>query len=136
MLNEDLIDPKDLKIAKLKQAIESFKKYDEERKKYYSSALVKLGEYESLMDELNENEVIAKLNHLVDSYRGIVIKYQKLKTNEKVPDDIKSMERVDLENKIISLQDKNAELEKKIKSLRKTNDELIVRLIKSEKDDN
>ena len=33
MLNEELFDPKDLEIAKLKQTIKKFKKYDKKRKK-------------------------------------------------------------------------------------------------------
>lgn len=40
MLNENLMDSKDIIIAKLKLAIKEFQEYDIERKKYYSNALV------------------------------------------------------------------------------------------------
>lgn len=43
MLNENLMDSKDIIIAKLKLAIKEFQEYDIERKKYYSNALVELG---------------------------------------------------------------------------------------------
>lgn len=43
MLNEDLLDDKDIIIARLKLAIEKFKEYDIERKKYYSNVLIELG---------------------------------------------------------------------------------------------
>lgn len=42
MLNENLMDSKDIIIAKLKLAIKEFQEYDIERKKYYSNALVEL----------------------------------------------------------------------------------------------
>lgn len=50
-MNLDLLDPKEVLIGKLKNKIEAFKKYDEERKAYYKDALIRLGELESLIDE-------------------------------------------------------------------------------------
>ena len=57
MINEDLFDdPKDLEIVKLKLAIENFKKYDEERKKYYAKAMQRLGELEAFMEEIEDKD--------------------------------------------------------------------------------
>lgn len=68
MLNEDLLDPKDREIIKLKlenerlrEAIQSFKEYDEERKKYYADISVRVGELESYIEELEQGETLKKL---------------------------------------------------------------------------
>lgn len=134
MLNEDLLDPKDLEIAKLKQTIAHFKEYDEKRKKYYSDALQRLGEYESYFQEREDTDpLVQKLQKKVDAYRPIVIKYEKLIANQKVPDDIKSMDRVDIENKLYTLQWKYNDLNTKYKSLSKTNNDLIYKLVQLKK---
>ena len=51
MINENLIDNPE--IARLKLQIEKFKKYDAERKKYYSNALVRLGQLTEFFEELD-----------------------------------------------------------------------------------
>lgn len=66
MLNKDLVDPKDIEIARLKLAIENFKKYDAERKEYYTKSLQRLGELESYVEELESNSVIPKLKKKVE----------------------------------------------------------------------
>jgi signal recognition particle GTPase len=56
-MNEILISETDklkCKIAGLQDAIKAFKKYDKERKQYYSQTLVKLGQLESYVEELEE----------------------------------------------------------------------------------
>ncbi len=52
MLNEDLMDAKDIEIFKLKKTIEEFKEYDEERKAYYRDLVLRVKELESLVEEL------------------------------------------------------------------------------------
>lgn len=52
MLNEDLMDAKDIEIFKLKKTIEKFKEYDEERKAYYRDLVLRIKELESLVEEL------------------------------------------------------------------------------------
>ncbi|MBR4885871.1 MAG: hypothetical protein IKU16_01105 [Muribaculaceae bacterium] len=52
MLNEDLMDAKDIEIFKLKKTIEKFKEYDEERKAYYRDLVLRVKELESLVEEL------------------------------------------------------------------------------------
>lgn len=54
MLNENLMDSKDIIIAKLKLAIKEFQEYDIERKKYYSNALVELGKLKDEIDHCGE----------------------------------------------------------------------------------
>lgn len=54
-LNQDLIDKKDIIIARLKRTIEAFKVYDKKRKEYYSKSMMRLGELESYIMEIDEN---------------------------------------------------------------------------------
>lgn len=61
MLNENLMDSKDIIIAKLKLAIKEFQEYDIERKKYYSNALVELGK---LKDEIEEYRLSWQLEEM------------------------------------------------------------------------
>lgn len=68
MLNENLLSPKDREIVKLKienerlkKTIQSFKEYDEERKKYCSSLAVKVGELESYIEALEDDDFIGQL---------------------------------------------------------------------------
>lgn len=74
MLNEDLINLKDIEIAKLKLTIEKFKRYDAERKQYYSNALQRLGELESYVQELTADTTIPKLKKKVDE-QGKQLRY-------------------------------------------------------------
>jgi uncharacterized coiled-coil protein SlyX len=61
VLNQDLFeDPKDVTIARLKTAINAFKKYDEKRKKYYQSLAIKVGELESYVEEMSDTQKINK----------------------------------------------------------------------------
>lgn len=62
MLNENLLNPKDREIVKLKieneclkKTIQSFKEYDEERKQYYSALAMRVGELESYIEELEHD---------------------------------------------------------------------------------
>lgn len=55
-LRELLGDSKDVKIAKLKNTIEGYKKYDAYRQKYYSKVLQRLGMLESAFQELQDSE--------------------------------------------------------------------------------
>lgn len=78
MINEELIDKDKLidvqrkKISQLTRTINEFKKYDEDRKKYYKNALIELGELKSLLDELidsDENDRIKKIKQQKNQLR-------------------------------------------------------------------
>lgn len=57
MINKSLIgDEKDQEIARLKMVIEKFKAYDRKRKEYYSSKMIKLGQLESYIQEIDSCE--------------------------------------------------------------------------------
>lgn len=76
MLNEELIDKKDLVIAKLKlkisrleEAIKDFKAYDKERKEYYSGLRVRVGQLESYIQELENDPELKHLKVLNNGYK-------------------------------------------------------------------
>lgn len=91
-MNKDLFDdPKDYTIAKLKETIARFKAYDEERKKYYSKKMVRLGELESYVIELKElmqsagnGTLVSTLQRKIEGYKQTVTQLNKYITIHKV----------------------------------------------------
>ena len=84
MLNEDLFDPKDLEIAKLKQAIKHFKKYDKERKKYYANLEQEISILKTYIQELEGDESVKSLKKKIkDQRETIIILTRKLHITEK-----------------------------------------------------
>lgn len=78
MLNKELFeDPKDAEIARLKMAIEKFKEYDRERKKYYADKMQRLGELESYVQELDTETEIGKLKDTIMGLRKEVSRLSK-----------------------------------------------------------
>lgn len=76
MLNEELINEKDLVIAKLRlkisrleETIKNFKAYDKERKEYYSGLMVKVGQLESYIQELENDPELKHLKTLNNNYK-------------------------------------------------------------------
>ena len=87
LLNKDLVDPKDFKIGQLKAEIEAFKKYDEKRKAYYKDALIRLGELESLIDEVDPE---GKLRDKLKAQRKTIAQLQLVIEAQKIeiPEDL------------------------------------------------
>lgn len=129
MLNENLFDKKDKEIFRLRLIIDKFKKYDKERKEYYSNSLRRLGELESMFSEigddidkgtlankiLNQREALSKLNSIVKGSR-LLEKY----------DESEIMNF----GSIGKLKERVDKLESLVKSLRKSNKDLINKLNK------
>ena len=73
MLNEELFEtPKDLEIAKLKYTIESFKKYDNERKQYISSLEIEVGKLKAYIEELESNESGKSLRAKIKNQKEVI----------------------------------------------------------------
>lgn len=127
MLNEDLINPKDIEIAKLKLTIEKFKRYDAERKQYYSNALQRLGELESYVQELTADTAISKLKKKVDE-QGKQLRYlNRVITTNKYHlfnDDYTLTSAITVNE----LKERNKVLSKEVTNLRETIKELVCRL--------
>lgn len=129
MLNEDLLDDKDIIIARLKLAIEKFKEYDIERKKYYSNALIELGK---LKDEVEE---LRGINKYSKSYIAMKDENRRLKASlikkgiEELTDfyDVKNVELI-IQNQ--SLKGENKKLRSRNNELIKNNKMLISKLNK------
>lgn len=101
MLNENLLDKTSIRIARLTNEINAFKKYDEERKLYYSKVLVKLGEAEELLDSIEDPNPLAKLKNLIDAKNA---KIRGLKHTSTVELNKKNKEITDLKLQIALLR--------------------------------
>ena len=124
LLNQDLVDPKDFKIGQLKAEIEAFKKYDEKRKAYYKDALIRLGELESLIDEVDpEKHLRGKLKAQRNTINQLQLAIEAQK--------IEIPENMNLAKAIVEIHKLQKQLAKAIRELnlyRKTNSELIYKL--------
>ena len=131
MLNEDLLNPKDKEIYKLKLQIEKFKEYDKKRKEYYSNILIKLGQLKDEIDELRG------INKYSKSYMAMKDENRRLKASlaiKKIKEltdfyDVKNVELI-IQNQ--SLKGKNRKLRIQNDELNKINKMLINRLNKYE----
>lgn len=136
MLNKDLFDPKDLEIAKLKRAISDFKEYDKERKAYYSESMVRLGELESLVEELKESEpvVVKNLKKKVENQKVYIDKLLTIIENSKISkeDQDKVMSMPIVSNP--TLRKQNRELRERIKKQKEMINKLVFELNKKEEE--
>jgi ppGpp synthetase/RelA/SpoT-type nucleotidyltranferase len=74
MLNEELFETqKDLEIAKLKYTIESFKKYDIERKQYISILEIEVGKLKSYIEELEGDESVKSLRAKIKNQKEVIV---------------------------------------------------------------
>lgn len=139
ILNEDLWDPKDLEIAKLKRKIQklkgsiiAFKKYDEERKQYYAELTTKIAELESYIDELEAKHGIVhikeRLRKSKDANKALQAKIYLSKRFE----DMADITAIVAMNKNVLL-DKIKEKEKLIKELRLGRDKMLSKISYLEK---
>jgi uncharacterized protein (DUF3084 family) len=127
MINEDLLDPKDVKIFKLEKLIEKFKAYDEERKKYYSDALIELGILRSELDELrDESKTVKKVLNLRNENERLRTIINKHKLSEEL--DLQEVNIIKLNEQIKSLQSENNKLKKSNTQLIKDNNYLVYKL--------
>lgn len=115
MLNKELIDPRDLEIGKLKKIISKFKKYDEERKEYYKSAIQRLGELEAYVQELEEDRTVR------EQKMAIRVTKQKEEINRlRTLIELQEIPERDKEEFMSLVTVSNPELRRQNKALRKT----------------
>lgn len=131
MLNEDLfLDQKDREIARLKAIIEQFKRYDKERKEYYSSKLIRLGQLESYVQEINnsienkdeKNKTILRLNQIIHNQRTELKSLQKIMSRKNInieqeKENLETIDLVKLKKELKTLRDENIKLKKEIGNL-------------------
>lgn len=73
MLNSELFeDPKDLEIAKLKLAIQSFKKYDRKRKQLISNLNKEIKELKTRIEYLEGDESVNSLKRKVENQKKVI----------------------------------------------------------------
>lgn len=128
MLNQDLIDKKDITIARLKRTIEAFKAYDKKRKEYYSKSMMRLGELESYIMEIDEN---SSMENRIKNLKGTIRKLQLVIDHYKVnPDDL-PLDAYELERKLASNEALIDSLRQKLKESRDAFDNLLYRFNKT-----
>lgn len=130
-MNPLLLDPVRVYVGKLKSTIQSlehkvdnFKKYDANRKVYYSKAMQRLGELESWIDETDpEFKLRGKIQSQKQTITNLsaLIKASKLE----VPEDF---DLVKAEVKILELQKEVKALTKQNTSLKASVSELVYKL--------
>lgn len=139
MLNQELIEPKDLvigslksKIERLEKTIEAFKEYDAERKLYYDELVNKIAELEFYIDELEAKHGIVhmkeRLRKSKDANKALQAKIYLSKRFEEMAD----ITAIVAMNKNVLL-DKIKEKEKLIKELRAGRDKMLSRIAYLEK---
>lgn len=139
MLNQELIEPKDLvigslksKIERLEKTIEAFKEYDAERKLYYAELIDRVAELESYIEELEAKHGIVhmkeRLRKSKDANKALQAKIYLSKRFE----DIADITAIVAMNKNVLL-DKIKEKEKLIKELRVGRDKMLSRIAYLEK---
>lgn len=123
MMNEHLFEnEKDKEIAQLKFLIERYKEYDKRRKEYYSKKMQRLGELESLLEEIKDTssplqELILKQKQEIKRFNTI-LKVHSIEDN-RTQDELVQIIRAD------EYKRQNKKLREKIKGLKDTIDKLI-----------
>lgn len=129
MLNSNLFqNKKDREIARLKMTIDKFKKYDKDRKEYYSKSMQRLGELESLFQEFEDldgsTDEVTALKKIVlrqkEEIRKMSIRIELEKLNMDIDTDVM---RLNIANR--HLKEANANLREINARLRKINYDLI-----------
>lgn len=132
MLNEELFfDKKDLEIAKLKQSIDRFKKYDKNRnqnhKKEISELKIEIGKLKSYIEELESNKDLEKLRTKIKNQKEVILSLERKIHCSKLEEsrllELEMLTKENLSNQIKSLKTK---LEKQTKN----NSELLSLLAK------
>ncbi len=127
MLNSDLLTPEErqvlklkAKISKLEDTIKAFKKYDKQRKEYYSSLSKKIRELESYISELEDTNRLAYLNKIYKQQLAALNKKHYLSKIE----DLNTLQVNDLFT-IENLKKQVKDKDELIKSLKTTISQLI-----------
>ena len=132
MLNEELFfDKKDLEIAKLKQLIDRFKKYDKNRnqnhKKEISELKIEIGKLKSYIEELESNKDLEKLRTKIKNQKEVILSLERKIHCSRLEEsrllELEMLTKDSLSNQIKSLKTR-------LENLRKNNSELLSLLAK------
>lgn len=119
------------KIETLENTIENFKRYDQNRKEYYKDAMIRLGQLESFMEEIEEKD---KLVLKLKRYREIIGIYERKQFLSKI-ENLTDEEIVSTYNKV-AYEEELKSLRQRNKELKEINDRLISKICQLQKDGN
>lgn len=125
MLNEQLINPKDLEIAKLKRTIADFKEYDSKRKQYYASLGIEVGKLKAYIEKLESEKGDEKLRKKLKEQRQQLAVFHAKKFLDKF--EMKDIQAIVTANKM-QLQQQIDAKNKEIKELKLIRDRLLAKL--------
>lgn len=134
MLNENFFDEKDKKIAMLKKTIEHFKKYDSDRKKYYSKSLIELGQLKEYIAELEDEDKKAKK---IKQQRVTIANLEKIISANRYltkisAEQIRQINILELQKENIGLKERNKILSRDLTKAREDISRLCSKLSKYE----
>lgn len=119
------------KIETLENTIENFKRYDQNRKEYYKDAMIRLGQLESFMEEIEEKD---KLVLKLKRYKEIICIYERKQFLSKI-ENLTDEEIVSTYNKV-AYEEELKSLKQRNKELKELNDRLISKICQLQKDGN
>lgn len=121
-------------ISRLKSTIAEFKKYDKERKEYYSKILVEYGQLKSYIEELEDSDKKARK---INNQRREICRLNTLIHANKLKDMPESdLTKQEAAATITNLNNIIKDLRKKLNSANKTISDLIYKLCKYERNSN
>lgn len=119
MLNKDLIDNPE--VVRLKLTIDSFKKYDNERKEYISNLEFKIGQLESYIEELENDRDIHSLKEKIENKDKEIKALNNKIRFAKIDEDTKLILEMLSKN---SLLNEIKKLKREVTTVRSSNDKL------------
>lgn len=134
VLNEELLTPHQIEVYRLTRKIESFKKYDRERKEYYKNILFEYGQLKAFVEEIKDgNEYIksleSQLKIMRNNFESIKGENTKLRSENIMLKTIASTDGItDEEFDMLKLKKRIKDLEAAVKKQKDTINNLIYQL--------
>lgn len=134
VLNEELLTPHQIEVYRLTRKIESFKKYDRERKEYYKNILFEYGQLKAFVEEIKDrNEYIksleSQLKIMRNNFESIKGENTKLRSENIMLRTIASTDGItDEDYDILKLKKRIEDLEAVAKKQKDTINNLIYQL--------
>lgn len=114
---------------KHKSMIENFRKYDENRKKYYAASMQELGELQSFVQEMDQDKLFTTMKNLKMQYGKLCNKLQYSKIPQEEKDDYDKVKSLVLQE---NMKKHISSLKEKLRKLQYEKQVLLMKLWKKE----